>query len=187
LAGKPPTRTIRLNQTDFDALKIEVIKIFHEQFSPGHSHRVVSWHSPAVQMESLSHSNYPTLLPLQLIIQSANEAQNLKQLSYAVCWSPTGQQVTYIGNSVPPYSRKNPFADQGLFRGDLTIANLQWEHLPDAEKLTIAAIPRKISFSTRRKHTPRQVSENATPPNPTIRRISSAIRSRTVRQGELYL
>ncbi len=181
-----PQGQIRLNQTDFDALKIEVIKIFHEQ--------ILSWSlSPSGQWAIASRANGESFgfklsdsTTAPIIIQSANEAQNLKQLSYAVCWSPTGQQVTYIGNSVPPYSRKNPFADQGLFRGDLTIANLQWEHLPDAEMLQSPQSRGKSAFPPV-ENTPRQVSENATPPEPNNppKIVSNPVE--TVRQGELYL
>jgi len=187
LENRPPEQ-LRVNHTDFDALKIKVLQIFHEP--------LLTWSlSPSGEWAIASRPDgepfgfkLTDTTRAAIAIRPDTLVANEKLLAYSVCWSPTGQQVVYIGNSVPQYSRENPFVKIGMFRGDLMVANLKWENLKDAEilqspqptaiKPAFFPIESIAERTTSAKYTPAEVNS---PP----KIVSNPVE--TVRQGELYL
>ena len=176
---------MRVNKTDSEALKSEVLQIFREP--------LLGWTlSPSGEWAIAGRPNgEPFGFKLNDTIRATIEIrpevpiENVKQLAYSVCWSPTGRNVVYIGNSVPLFSWDNPFTHLGTFHGDLTVAGLQWSNLSDAEVLQSPPVNAKPIFT--------YAQENAGPSEP--RFVPAAINNsprivsapvETVRQGELY-
>lgn len=181
-----PQEQVRVNQTDFDALKTKVLQIFREP--------VLSWTlSPSGEWaiacrpdgEPFGFTPADTIRAT-IAIRPDTVAADEKLLAYSVDWSPTGLQVVYIGSSVPQFTRENPFTRQGMFRGNLTVSALKWKNIRDAEIIQSPPAAGKPAFPTL-EQTIRKTAEPFVPAevNSPPKIVSDPIE--TVRQGELYL
>ncbi len=175
---------VRINQTDFDALQFKILQIFPEPLQ--------SWTiSPSGEWAIASRPNgepfgfklYDTAFAA-ISIQPDTSVKNIKHLAYSVCWSPTGRNVIYVGNTVPQFSRENPFARRGIFRGDLVVASLQWKNIQDAELLQSPPVINRTIFQYSEKNVPESPRFVPTEINNPPVITSSPVE--TARQGELY-
>lgn len=181
-----PQEQVRVNRTDFDALKTKVLRIFREP--------LLSWTlSPSGEWAIASRPDGEPFgftpddtIQATIAIRLDTLVAGEKLLAYSVDWSPTGQQITYLGNSVPQFSRENPFMRQGIYRGDLTVSALKWENIADAEILQSPPAVSRLAFPT-----PEQTARNTAEPfvpaevNSPPKIVSDPVE--TIRQGELYL
>lgn len=175
---------VRVNQTDFEALDIDVLQIFREP--------LLGWTvSPSGEWAIASRPNgQPFGFKIKdttratIAIQPDDPLAKVKHLAYSVDWSPTGRQVAYIGHKVPQFSYDNPFTHLDTYRGDLVVADLRWENIGDAEVLQSPPLNAQPIF---------QYKEQAAPSEP--RFVPAEINNppviistplETVWQGELY-
>lgn len=175
---------VRVNQTDFDALKTKILQIFAEP--------LLSWTiSPSGEWAIASRPNgepfgfklYDTAFA-SISIQPDTLVKNVKHLAFSVDWSPTGRNVVYVGNTVPQFSRENPFTYRGIFKGDLVISNLRWENIEEAELLKSPAVSNWTIFPYSEPNiqgSPRFVPTNINNPP-----VITSVPVETARQGELY-
>ena len=180
-----PQSQVRINRTDYEALNIRILQTFSEPLmaltlSPGGQWAIASRPNGEPFGFKLADSGRATISIRPDTVEPA-----VKMLAYAVDWSPTGQHVTYVGNTVPQFASENPFVRHGTFSGDLVVAELKWENIPDADLLQTPRIAAKPAFPPVEKTTENPVSQpKPAEPNNPPKIVSTPVEN--VRQGELY-
>jgi len=178
--------TTNLNRIRLDSLRIENLyqcteALLNLSLSPSGQWAIVSRANGEPFGFELNNKQQASIM-----IKPDTLVPNVKLLAQNVAWSPTGSQVVYVGNQTDLFSSRNPYFRREVFIGDLVVADLVCDAIPESE-IKQSPPAQNISYFplVSRQTIPPASSGMPLPVNNPPKIISTPIE--TVMEGDLYI